>query len=477
MPQRQPAKTSKTSSNTVSPARREAFAILLELERADAQADTLLRGARVSALSPQDRNLATTLVMGTLRWQIRLDSLIKPLLAKPNARLDPEIRIALRLGALQLLLLDRIPAHAAIGESVALAKAAGHKFASGMVNAVLRKIAASPKPDQLPATGLSAKELAEVTAHPAWLVERWAAHYGLEAARAICLHGQCEPELTIRLNPASQEQQEAELAAQGISLAPGTLLSSARRVITGDVSSTAAFQSCHIRIQDEGSQLIAELAGRVNVAQGAGSPVRILDCCAAPGGKTLILAERNPQARITASEISPVRSEALSARIAASPYADQIEVQLADAAQLPATPLYDLVLADVPCSGTGTLGRNPEIRHRLQAADLARHHDRQCAILRSALNAASSRVIYSTCSLEPEENTAVVDETLAQAHDWRRIPISEILDELHKEGALVSSEILKHSIAPDGSMTILPGSLGAEIQTDGFFVAVLEKRP
>jgi 16S rRNA (cytosine967-C5)-methyltransferase len=141
-------KTQKPSANAVSPARREAFAILLDLERNHGHSDDLLRNPRVSALSAQDRNLCTTLVMGVLRWQIRLDGLIKPLLSKPNARLDAEIRVALRLGALQLLFLDRIPAHAAIGESVALAKAAGHKFASGMVNAVLRKLALQPKPER-----------------------------------------------------------------------------------------------------------------------------------------------------------------------------------------------------------------------------------------------------------------------------------------------------------------------------------------
>jgi 16S rRNA (cytosine967-C5)-methyltransferase len=459
-------------SGNISPARREAFAILLELERSDVHADTLLRGPRVSALSAQDRNLSTTLVMGALRWQIRLDSLIKERLAKPNARLDPEIRVALRLGALQLLFLDRIPAHAAIGESVALAKAAGHKFASGMVNAVLRRLAASPKPEPIP-PGLNPKELAEATAHPAWLVERWATNYGPEAARAICLHGQRQPELTIRLHPVDLEQQEAELAEQGVVLEPGALLTAARRVLSGDVTSTAAFQSGRIRIQDEGSQLIAELGG--DLTQLAR---RILDCCAAPGGKTLILAERNPQAQITAYEISPTRLDALLARIAASPFAAQIAVRLADAAQPPDSDRYDLVLADVPCSGTGTLGRNPEIRHRLQPADLGRHHDRQSAILRSALQAASKRVIYSTCSLEPEENSLVVREVLAQAGDWHQISLSEVLHKLGEGGRLTpqSSETLKRPEAADGSMTILPGRVGPEAQTDGFFMAILERK-
>jgi 16S rRNA (cytosine967-C5)-methyltransferase len=460
-------------SSNISPARREAFAILLGLERSDVHADTLLRGPHVSALSAQDRNLSTTLVMGALRWQIRLDSLIKARLAKPNARLDPEIRVALRLGALQLLFLDRIPAHAAIGESVALAKAAGHKFASGMVNAVLRRLAARPKPEPIPPPGLNPKELADATAHPAWLVERWATNYGPEAARAICLHGQRQPELTIRLHPVDPEQQEAELAEQRVDLEPGALLTAARRVLSGDVTSTAAFQSGRIRIQDEGSQLIAELGG--DLTQLAR---RILDCCAAPGGKTLILAERNPQAQITAYEISPTRLDALQARIAASPFAAQIAVRLADAAQPPDSDRYDLVLADVPCSGTGTLGRNPEIRHRLQPADLARHHDRQCAILRGALHATSKRVIYSTCSLEPEENSLVVREVLAQASDWHQISVSEVLHKLGEEGRLTpqSGETLKRAESADGSMTILPGRVGPEAQTDGFFIAILEEK-
>jgi 16S rRNA (cytosine967-C5)-methyltransferase len=453
-------------SSTVSPARREAFAILLELEKGSAHSDDLLRSPRVSALSAQDRNLCTTLVMGVLRWQIRLDAVIRPLLTKPNARLDPEIQIALRLGAFQLQHLDRIPAHAAIGESVALAKHAGHKFASGMVNAVLRKIAAQPKPQPLPAANLDVEELAEATAHPSWLVECWAAHYGIEAARAICEHGQQQPELAIRVDDPALE---TELVADGISLEPGAILTAARRVISGDITATQAFLSGRLRIQEEGSQLIAELAGH-----GA----NILDCCAAPGGKTLILAERNPQAHVTACEISPARLKALQSRVAASPYAAQIEVLLADAALLPANPTYDLVLADVPCSGTGTLGRNPEIRHRLQAADLARHHERQCAILRGALRAGSGRVIYSTCSLEPEENSAVIAEVLSEAHNWHQIPVSEILDELRAEGRLAPdiAHTLQNMIAADGSITLLPGSLRPDIATDGFFIAALQKR-
>ena len=201
-------------------------------------------------------------------------------------------------------------------------------------------------------------------------------------------------------------------------LEPGELLTAARTVVSGDVTATAAFREGRVRLQDEGSQLVAEIAA------GAGEDLdqkvkSILDACAAPGGKTLILAERNPQARIVACESSPQRLEQLRKRLAA--YAARIECRLADATALTEESAFDLALADVPCSGTGTLGRNPEIRHRLRPDDLARQAERQRAILAAALRAVrpGGRVVYSTCSLEPEENEQVVAAVLAQAANAR----------------------------------------------------------
>ena len=167
----------------VSPARKAAFQILLAVEKTQAHSDDLLRGKAVSVLSTADRHLATALVLGVLRWQGRLDGQIREFLAKPNARLDREIQIALRLGAFQLLHMDRIPAHAAIDESVELAKQTGHRFASRMVNAVLRKIAAAPRRQGSDA-GLTNLEFDQT--HPAWMVERWTRFYGVDAARSIC---------------------------------------------------------------------------------------------------------------------------------------------------------------------------------------------------------------------------------------------------------------------------------------------------
>ena len=282
---------------SVSPARKAAFHILMAVERGQSHSDDLLRGKNVNALPPADRNLVTALVLGVLRWQIQLDHQIHLLLKRPNAKLDLEILIALRLGAFQLLHLDRIPARAAIDQSVELAKQSGHSFAARMVNAVLRKLAgALASEGNLPKE--SAAELALTESHPTWIVERWASVYGLEAAQSICRHGQSQPVLSIRL---ASPDVEAELIEAGIHLSPGELLTAARTIESGDITAAPAFQEGRVRMHDEGSQSIAELASESLIQ----NQQNILDACAAPGGKTLILAERNPQARIVACESSP----------------------------------------------------------------------------------------------------------------------------------------------------------------------------
>ncbi len=486
----------------VSAARHAAFRILLEIERGHAHSDDLLRAPTVSALSPADRNLTTTLVLGVLRWQLDLDRRLQQHLKRPNAKLDPEILIALRLGAFQLLQLDRIPARAAIDQSVELTKQSGHRFASGMVNAVLRKLSGTaagqqeqksalqrsgtakkaregpqdaspernspqankslgePQPNALRPVGGAVDTLSEIAAHPAWMVERWTHFFGDQATCDLCLHGQTQPALAIRLvDPAAED----ELQQANIDLAPGELLTSARIVLSGDVTATDAFRQGRVRIQDEGSQLIAEIAGRGSA---------ILDCCAAPGGKTLVLAERNPEAHIVACEASPSRFEALRHRLA--PLAARVECRLADATQISDAEAYDLVLADVPCSGTGTLGRNPEIRHRLRPEDIARQAGRQRAILAAALRAArpGGRVLYSTCSLEPEENEQVIAAVLNQ-QPARIVPLNHRVQEMLAKETLVAQSVekLQHCITPEGFLRLVPGTF----HTDGFFVALLER--
>jgi 16S rRNA (cytosine967-C5)-methyltransferase len=192
------------------------------------------------------------LVLGVLRWQCLLDQQLKDFLKRPGAKLDREVLIALRMGAFQLLHLDRIPASAAIDESVELAKHTGHRFASGMVNAVLRKLAAvgaKPEPKQE-----SPKQLAMAYAHPEWMVARWAQFYGMEAARVICNHGQTQPTLAVRLASPNTEE---ELSREGIVLERSAMLTSARIVTSGEAAAADISRSGRLRIQDEGSQLVS----------------------------------------------------------------------------------------------------------------------------------------------------------------------------------------------------------------------------
>lgn len=434
-------------------ARAAAFEILLKISTTDAHSDELLRTAEIDALSVPDRALVTALVLGTLRWQLKLDARVRPLLTRPGAKLQPAIETALRLGSYQILYLDRIPAHAAIGESVELAKRAGERYAAGLVNAVLRKLAS------LPAAVAGEESMAEAYAHPAWLVERWARTYGSEATRALCAFDQEPAGICLRL---LHPDAVAELTQAGVELAPGEFLTAARRVVRGDVVRSEAFRHGRVRIQDEGSQLVAELAGRGK---------RILDTCAAPGGKAAILAERNCDAQILACDVSQRRLDAM--RRLLQPAGERLSFRVQDAAAMRLSPEYDLILCDVPCTGTGTIARNPEIRFRVNENEIARQQARQVRILSSALDGLlpNGRLLYSTCSLEREENEAVIEKTLAGKPGFRLVSIQDSLDNLGRAGFIHADGLdrLREHAIRDGFLRTLPGTL----RCDGFFAAVM----
>jgi len=441
--------------------------MLLAVERGEAHSDDLLREDKsMGKMSAVDRHLTTALVLGVLRWQIQLDQVVRRLLAKPNAKLDPAVLVALRMGAFQLMHLDRIPAHAAIDESVELTKRSGFRSAAGLVNAVLRKLAHEGIASD--AGFVAGHDFcdAAVAAHPLWMVERWMQMFGEDRACDLCVYDQSPPPPAIRL---AAPEVEMELADAGVTIGRGQLLNAARVVVAGDVVATAAFREGRVRMQDEGSQLVAEIAASAVPAEAA----NILDCCAAPGGKTLILAERNPSARIVACEASRARLNQLRDRLGF--LGERIECRLADATALEMGSAFDVVLADVPCSGTGTLSRNPEIRHHLRPEDLLRQAERQRAILSSAVRAArvGGRIVYSTCSLEPEENEDVIGAAVAKSENVRVIPMGSTLDALRECGVLTAdgAERLRSCLTPEGFLRLLPGAVG----TDGFFIAMMEK--
>jgi len=429
--------------------------------------------------------------MGVLRWRSRLDAAIAGSSTRPVRKLDLEVLIALRLGLYQLRWLNRIPARAAIHESVELVKRARKRSAAPFVNALLRKL--SKLAEQPAREYLSSEDLAQALAHPVWLVERWAKEYGLAAAHRICQYDQTIPVTAIRLYDHAAE---SALQKDGVVVDRGALLASARRIRSGDVTRSQAFAHRQIAIQDEGSQLVAVLVGK-----GA----RILDCCAAPGGKTMAIAQRDSRAQIIAVDLYPQRAHRLRRLIDSGKailddaHADNssgenqqsrngdkesagrshwskwatenIFVVSADARRLPFNGKFDRVLADVPCSGTGTLARNPEIKWRLKPEDLDDLRARQLAILRGAMNsvAAGGRVIYSTCSLEVEENENVVEQALAEDNSFRLLDCRVELERLKAEGELAWSDAASPTRGP--YLRTLPGVHPC----DGFFAAIIEK--
>jgi 16S rRNA (cytosine967-C5)-methyltransferase len=322
----------------LSPARAAAFRVLLRAGGGGYASDLLRR--ECASLNARDAGLAETIALGCLRFQGQLDFLIARYSGRPQPKLDDEVRIALRMGIYQVRYLDRIPAHAAVAESVELVKRAKKTSAAGLVNAVLRKANREPVewPDQ--STELSV---------PAWMLARWQRQYGAAAARNVALAALGEPEVYI--SPETGRQ------------------------------------------QDIGSQSIVAL-----LALEPG--MTLLDLCAAPGNKT---------AQALASGAKVVACDRYLRRLAEVP-AEARRVALDATEPLPFSRTFDRILIDAPCSGTGTLARNPEIKWRLQPGDLAAFQARQKKMIGRALPHlnAGGRLVYSTCSLESEENEDVV---------------------------------------------------------------------
>ena len=441
----------------VSPSRVAAFSILLRVEKERAYASELLHSPRWEELSSADHRLATELVMGVLRWRSVLDRQIAEFSAQELTRLDVEVLVALRVAAYQMSFLDRIPRRVAVHESVELMKRAKKRSAAAFVNAVLRKFPQQrrqPKPASIQ-LARTPGELSFASAHPLWLVERWERAFGLAVTQQICEYDQRPPETAVYLDDANVEH---ELESTGACLARGPLLDSARRVLRGDVSRSRACLEGRTWIQDEGSQLVAHLVGRGE---------RILDSCAAPGGKTRMLARRNPRGEVIAVELHAYRARLLR-KLVNNP---NVQVMIADARELPVGVDFDRVLIDVPCSGTGTLARNPEIKWRLQPDDLADLRAKQIAILRSGMQrvARGGKLVYSTCSLEEEENVEVVEAALAGAGDFRLLNCSIELERLRSSGEFRWKDVA--SLVRGPYLRTIPGVHPC----DGFFAATLEK--
>jgi len=435
----------------VSPARRLAYRVLRRVEQGTEFAADLLRAAP-EPLSDADRHLATELVLGVLRRRAQLDDVIARLSGHQLTYFDPEVVTILRLATYQICFLERIPKSAVVNEAVEMTKSARKRSAAGVVNAVLRKC-------EVPTIAAGSDRQVARLAMPDWLRERWERHYGEKAALALATSTLETPPTVLRVVDGYAVRMREELAAAGIiargaRYAPPTLV-----VESGTVTKSDAWLAGRVVIQEEASQLVGSLV-RPQPGQ------RVLDLCAAPGMKSAGIATELHQGLLILCDRSlrRLRSMNISRLIPAG--VSFSAVQLDAASPLPFGVRFDRILLDAPCSGTGTLARNPEIKWRLQPEDIERLAVAQERMLRHALEALApaGRLVYATCSLEPEENEQVVETALEGQHEFAvlpRTPLSEGWPNL----SVMFDERGYFRTRPD-----LHG-------TDGFFAAVIERSP
>ncbi|HZH31220.1 MAG TPA: 16S rRNA (cytosine(967)-C(5))-methyltransferase RsmB [Pyrinomonadaceae bacterium] len=444
----------------VSAARRAASEILRRVEEDEAFAAVLLASTG-EELRADDRALCYELVLGVLRRQLWLDKLIAHYAGREAASLDAPVRRALRLGLYQLRFLTRIPQSAAVNESVNLAHEARLRSAANFINAVLRRATREPNYDPAAHAPDALERIAIATSHPAWLVARWIDFFGADEAESFARANNDTPPVAFRVNPlrAAEPEVFARLREAGVEARPSRLVSGGWRAESaggaGVASRLRALASeGAIYTQDEASQLVAQAVG---VRDGE----RVLDVCAAPGSKATQMAARaGAGALVVAGDLHAHRLRVVR-ESAARQGLEQIQAVAYDAEAWPLPfreGAFRRVLVDAPCTGTGTLRHNPEIRWRITPADIDALAARQRRILAHAAQAVSpgGRLVYSTCSVEPEENEEVVAAFL----------------ETHPAFESVRPDVPERLLTKEGAARTWPH----RDDTDGFFVAAFEKR-
>jgi 16S rRNA (cytosine967-C5)-methyltransferase len=438
----------------VSVARLAAFNVLRRVEEEDAYA-ALVLAASEEKMRADDRALCYELVLGTLRRQLWLDRLIEHYAGRSAAGLDAPVRRVLRLGLYQLRFLSRIPASAVVNESVKLVHRARLRSAAAFTNAVLRRATREPLYDPAADISDSIERLAVETSHPAWLIERWIKAFGRDEAEAFARANNDAPPVAFRViaRRASAEEVLDEVRAAGGIARPSQIAPEAWRVQGATPVLQTLAREGKIYLQDEASQLVAHVLD-------ARDGERILDVCAAPGSKTTHIAARTPNlSLIVAGDVHEHRAQTL-VKTGAQQGVERLRVVIHDAEiALPYfESSFDRVLVDAPCTGTGTLRRNPEIRWRISRADIQDLSVRQRRILASAARMVrpGGHLVYSTCSVEPLENEEVVARFLSENDTFNQVAVN------------ASRELL----GENGAARTWPHKGGA----DGFFIASFERR-
>ncbi len=435
------------AANSVTDARRAAAAICADMRKGELL-DPVFEH-RTAQLDARDRRWTQELIYGMLRRRSWIDAVLSVRVRGGLARLDPDLIDLLRLGAYQMLCMGSVPAYAAIAQTVELAKERHGLGASKLTNAVLRRIdrehdALTP---ELPQDPIEA--LATTYSHPRWLVARWVSRWGAEDTARLLSANNAEAPLVLRPYGVATEQLEAMLEGVGVGVTEGPLVRDSIQLLSGvSITELGAFRQGLFFVQDPAATLVTRYAA---IPPGG----VVADLCAAPGGKTLELS------RSAGLVIAADRSEPRMRRVRANidrVEAERVETLVADARQ-PAVREADAVLVDVPCTGTGTFRRHPDARWRLKVSDLAVMAALQRSILRGAASTVKpgGLLIYSTCSLEPEENDAQVESFLHEHSDWTLEPPPE--------------GVVPPSVLDAGRLRVLPQRHGV----DGAFAARLRR--
>jgi 16S rRNA (cytosine967-C5)-methyltransferase len=448
----------------MTPARRAAVGALQTIERGETTMAAEMDRARRGIEAARDRGLLLEIVAGTLRWRNRLDFVLEHASRRPVAALNPDVRAVLRAGAYQLLHLERVPAHAIVHESVAIVRALGRPRAAGFVNGVLRAVARRPPPlppppDDERDRAAALRYLTVTLSHPGWLAARWLDRHGFAAARAWCEFNNQSPELTVRsVAGLDRDELREALRAAGVEAAPATYLTDSLRLPAGALGRLPADLRAAVMVQEEASQIVAH-------AVGARPSDRVLDACAAPGGKTIVIgSDLAGRGLLVAADRRPGRVSLLRATLEQTHTRASV-VTLDATRPLPFGAAFDRVLIDVPCSGLGTVRRDPDVKWSRTPDDFGRFAAVQLAIGRHAADAVApgGALIYATCSSEPEENEELVARLLAERPAFTREPARPDAHVLHAE-QLVDAE---------GYLRTLPFAHGL----DGFFAARLRRNP
>jgi 16S rRNA (cytosine967-C5)-methyltransferase len=405
---------------------------------------------RTARLDARDRRWVRELVYGMLRRRARLDAYLDQRVRGGSVRLDADLHDLLRLGAAQLLQMQSVPAYAAIAQTVELAKRRHGMGASKLANAVLRRLDRERDSLTLPASSDAVDNLVIEGSHPRWLVARWVARWGIEETKRLLDANNREAPLIARPYHVVREQLEAMLESAGVHVSEAPLARDSI-VLSSQVSSfteLGPFRQGLFHLQDPASTLVTQYAC-------APTGALVADVCSAPGGKSVELSRG--ASHVFASDLSFARVQRV-VENAKRLEIDSLHVYVADA-RFPAIRPVDLVLVDAPCTGTGTFRRHPDARWRLKISDIAVMAAQQRSILRAAASVVKpgGLLVYSTCSLEPEENDEQIEHFLANNPGWRIDP--------PPEGAIPSA------VLDNGRLRVLPQQHG----TDGAFAARLRR--